>query len=274
MAELPVSGLWSLEELQLLYELTCYWKIGSIHTPVGNQKVVEWASTVEGMNRDSKKYFISNRKYTIEECCDQFLSNWVNGFPGSRTLKPRWSTEEKELMQQAIVACPRRRGPVSQRYMHRHAPDLEEMKLFMNREAVQRGIRRRYYTIKGLERAWRKEASRSSAVQVQTADDSPKVEKSDKTASRPANVRDEISRSTDKRARDGDVVAHEADQIQLNINSSQVGQPMYDKITDPFSRPHSGGILTIVNQMFRQTELKRAKKRAVIDLIAEEQVDL
>jgi hypothetical protein len=75
MPELPVSGPWSEEEYQLLYKVANYWATGVVDAGIQNQMIIEWTATVEEMNENSKKYFISNREYIIEECYDTFQIN-------------------------------------------------------------------------------------------------------------------------------------------------------------------------------------------------------
>lgn len=170
MPELPVSGPWSEEEYQLLYEVANYWATGVVDPGNQNQMIIEWTATVEEMNENSKKYFISNREYTIEECCDIFQFNFVNNIHGYRNPKRQWTAEEVDLMQEAMIACPRRKG-LPPRHAHSLVPDYEGIKLFMNREAFIRGIRRRYYTLTAVEYAYRKETWGVLPKQKQATDD-------------------------------------------------------------------------------------------------------
>jgi hypothetical protein len=89
---------------------------------------------------------------------------------GYRNPRRPWTTEEADLMQEAMIACPRRRG-LPPRHAHSLVPDYEGIKLFMNREAFIRGIRRRYYTLTAVEYAYRKETWGTLPTQKQATDD-------------------------------------------------------------------------------------------------------
>ncbi len=219
MPELPVCGTWSLEELQLLYEVANYWAIGTVDTLNGSQKVIEWTSAVEEMNISSKKYFISNREYTFEECYDQFLLHWGKDLPGDRNSRFSWTAGEMELMQEASVTVPRRRGlPPSN--CHKFVPDYEGIKIFMNREAFKRGIRRRYYTAGAVEYAYRKESWGILPTQKQATDDLANPKRAGIAASQFANIRTEIVHSNDEGISNGDAALHEGGRLQLHAGFS------------------------------------------------------
>lgn len=219
MPELPVSGPWSAEELQLLQEVANYWATGAVDPENGNQKVINWDTVVQEINKDSTRYFISTREYTFEECYDEFVLHWVNNSRGNCLPRLKWTAQEIELMEEASVTCPRR-GSLGHGGENKLVPDFEELKIFMNREAFKRGIRRRYYTLAAVEYAYRKKCIRISSAQEQAPSHLINLQEANIAISQTASIRTEFSGRTDEGIINGDAAAKEGGQLQLHVDSS------------------------------------------------------
>jgi hypothetical protein len=250
--ELPMSGPWSVEELQLLQEVANYWATGTVDSGNGNQKVIDWTSAVEDMNKDSRTFFISNREYTFEECYDKLLIHWINPSRENRLTRVNWTVEEIELIREASITCPRRE---CLEYERRLVMDFERVQIFMNREALRRGIRRRYYSIAALQNAYLKHCLSSSSTQEQAPDDLLNLQDAGFADPQFANLRVEIYNPLDENITNDEAVAQEVDQLQLHIGYSQtqVDQEILEQTINLLLRRDGGGTPTFIDQFFAWT---------------------
>lgn len=121
---------------------------------------------------------------------------------------PKWTAEEIELLQEAMVTCPQRRN---RKYSlaDEFVPDFEALKIFMNREAFQKDIRHRYYTRTALGHAYHKCCSRSSSIQEQDPDDLLNLQEADFATPQFAHLRADISHLPNEGITNGDAAAQE-----------------------------------------------------------------
>jgi hypothetical protein len=275
MPDLPVSGPWSAEELQLLQEVANYWATGTVDPGNGNQKVIDWDTVVQEINKDSKRYFISNWEYTFEECYDEFVLHWVNNSRGNCLPKLKWTAQEIELMEEASVTCPRR-GNLGHGGENKLVPDFEELKIFMNREAFKRGIRRRYYTIAAVEYAYRKKCIRISSAQEQAPRDLINLQEANIAISQTASIHAEFSSRTNEGIINGDAAAQEGGQLQLHVDRSisHVDLAIVEQIINLPLRPGGGGKPTLIDQVFAWTRPSHASASTVVILTPDDAEDL